>query len=276
MAIHRPRPVPVQLVGKVTGVDAEANTFTMDARGGEWTIQVTADTRIIVPGVASPTVANIVEGDKAIVTGLAPASETVQNAAERTLVAQMVAIQRPQPRPIKVGGTVARIDVPTGRFVLALASGETKIIVVNDGTRLVIPGVREPSLEDVNVGDRALVMGMIDETAEGSPIVAQMIVVHQPIPRPGRVRGEVVRMAVDDPAAPRVGTLVIETADGRKIVKTTAETRFCVPEVEQATLEDIEIGDEVIALGLWNVDNELVAKIVAMPDCALADELELE
>jgi hypothetical protein len=48
-------------------------------------------------------------------------------------------------------------------------------------------------------------------------------------------------------------------------VRTTDETRFRVPGVEDATLADLKVGDRIVALGGKDESGDFVAKVVAVP-----------
>ncbi len=79
----------------------------------------------------------------------------------------------------------------------------------------------------------------------------------------GVARGEVMSIAGN--------TLTVQTGRGEVRVVTGNETRFRVPGVEEATIEDISTGDQVAALGRWSGPT-LHALLVAVisPDAHLA------
>ena len=159
--IRRPETRPVQLLGVVK--DKVESAFTLVTREGDKAITVNEDTKYFVPGVASPTFADVVNGDQALVMA--------QPGAEGLLTALTVTIRRPQPVPVELAGKIKSIAPATaestspmlGSFVLETRQGD-KTIQVNESTRFAITGMDNPTFADVKVGDQAQV------TALASPI----------------------------------------------------------------------------------------------------------
>ncbi len=60
----------------------------------------------------------------------------------------------------------------------------------------------------------------------------------------------------------------MQTEEGIKTVKTDERTRLCVPGVENPTLADF-LDQRIVALGFWNEDGSLQARVVALPDCEI-------
>ena len=265
VAITRPQPRPVEVAGVVRTIDVAQDLFTLETRPGEIKTVVVADTtRFVIPGVSDPGLDDVRSGDRAVVTGW------VRPAEPDRILARTVAIHRPQPRPIKVTGVVRTIDLENHIFTLVTSAGE-KTIATTSETQFVIPGVPHAGLDDVRVGDRAVVTGLPDST-NPNLIYARIVAIRRPQPRPGKVSGVVTAVEVDDPDHPTAGTLTVQTApDVVKTVKTDDQTRFCIPGEENPTIADIEVGDRVVALGFWNEDGSLQAKVVALPDCNVQD-----
>ena len=256
VVIHRPQPRPIEVAGTVREINLAGGTFTLVTRSGDTKIiSTTAETRFIIPGVPEPGLDDVQVGDRAVVTGW------VHPRDPNRVIARIVVIQRPRPQPVKVAGRVTAIDLAEGTFTLEIRSTVTRTITTTAETRFIIPDVPEPGLDDVRVGDQALVTG-IPNPRDPRGIFAQIVAIHRPRPRPGRVSGRVT--AVDTTA----GTLTVQTEEGIKTVKTDERTRLCVPGVENPTLADF-LDQRIVALGFWNEDGSLQARVVALPDCEI-------
>jgi hypothetical protein len=60
-------------------------------------------------------------------------------------------------------------------------------------------------------------------------------------------------------------TLTVETRRGDRTILTDEHTRFHIPGVENPSLEDIEVGDRIIALGRRNEAGDFVARVLGSP-----------
>jgi len=150
-------------------------------------------------------------------------------------------------------GQVVAID---GNVLLVnTASGEERRVIVGEETRLFFPGVREPSLEDIEVGHYVGAWGEVDEDGD---LLARVVVV---VPAALARRGYVVQGQV---AAIDGRVLTVETPRGERMVITGEETRFIIPGVEQPTIEDVQVGDPLLALGRPDGEGNLVARVVAV------------
>ena len=142
-------------------------------------------------------------------------------------------------------------------FVLSNAQREVTVSVDAE-TAYRVPGVEDAGLDDLKVGDTVLSLGRRD--GEGG-FLARVVGVLPPMPF-ASLKGVVI--AIEGPA------LTVTTVAGEKVVSTDDETQFSVPDVDEATLADIGIGDRVFAIVLAQDDRSLLAKSVAViPDGAL-------
>ena len=150
-------------------------------------------------------------------------------------------------------GQVAAID---GNVLLVnTASGEERRVVFGDETRLYIPGLRAPSIEDIEVGHYVGAWGEIDEDGD---LLARVVVV---APAALTRRGYVVQGHVESIDG-RV--LTVETPRGERMVITGEETRFIIPGVEEPSIEDVQVGDPLLALGRPDGEGNLMARVVAV------------
>ncbi len=138
-------------------------------------------------------------------------------------------------------------------FTLTTRRGEITLLV-DENTRFRIPGVRDPGLDDLSVGDHVGVAGL--RTADGT-LLARFVVL---IPRRadvGQLWGELTGKGDH--------RLEIARRDGTPVIVLVSEdTRFRVPGVADPGLEDLEPGDSVFARGLWNELGQLDARLVGL------------
>ena len=157
-------------------------------------------------------------------------------------------------RPHPARGSAVRGKVESkSESSLALTTREGDIIIsVHPDTRYWVQGVEHPTLDDVQIGDVALVLGSKDEFGN---MTALAVLVVPPVPV-GALRGGV--------AAIEGQTLVVATRGEEKELLTDKDTQFRVPGVEEATLADIQVGDRVFILGGMDVGGTLLARLVAL------------
>jgi len=157
-------------------------------------------------------------------------------------------------RPHPPGGGAVRGKVESkSEGSLALTTHEGDIIIsVSPNTRYWVQGVEHPTLDDVQIGDVALALGSKDEFGN---MTALAVLVVPPVPV-GGLRGKV--------AAIEGQTLVVVTRGEEKDLLTDEDTQFRVPDVEEATLADIQVGDRVFILGGMDVGGTRLARLVVL------------
>ncbi|MFB0533363.1 MAG: DUF5666 domain-containing protein [Anaerolineae bacterium] len=146
-------------------------------------------------------------------------------------------------------GTTLMVKTPDGE----------RQMTTSDETRFRIRGVENPTIADVKVGDYILAKGEPDSTGA---FVARAILV-MPGQRVGRFVAQGAVSAIEGT------TLILDTLQGEKQV-TTDEAIFWAPDVENPSLTDVQVGDQVVAWGRPDEDDSLAARLVAM---ASAEEL---
>jgi hypothetical protein len=140
-------------------------------------------------------------------------------------------------------------------LLITTPAGDEQTIITNERTRFRIPGVREPSIGDVEVGDYVGAWGQRNE--DGDLVASVVIVVPAELARRGYVmQGQVT--AVEGL------TISVETGQGERVVVTHEATRFFVPGVEEPGIGDVSVGDPILALGRPDDEGNLVARVVAI------------
>jgi len=228
------------LRGQVTAI--EGTTLMVKAPDGERKVTTSDETRFRIRGIEDPTVADVKVGDYILARGKPDGIETF--AAQAILVVSGQRVER-----FIVQGTVSDIEDTT--LVLDTLQGEKQVTTYE--AIFWAPGVENPSLADVQVGDQVVAWGRPDE--DGS-LAAKLVAIasaeelreHAMVGRVTAVEGQ---------------TLVITTREGEKEVVTTSETYFHIPNVEEPGLDDIEVGRIIRALGQED-GGTFTAQIVAV------------
>jgi hypothetical protein len=160
--------------------------------------------------------------------------------------------QEPVERETLRGKVVA---IEGNALLVNTASGEERRVIFGEETRLFFPGVPEPSIEDIEVGHY---VGAWGERNEDGDLLARVVVV---VPAALARRGYAVQGHV---AGIDGRALTVETPRGERMVITEEETRFIMPGVEEPTMEDVQVGDPLLALGRPDEEGNLVARVVAV------------
>jgi len=245
--------VPGQRVGRFVAqgtVSAiEGTTLVLDTLQGEK--QVTTDEAIFwAPDVENPSLADVQVSDQVVALG--------RPDEDGSLAAKLVAIASAEElREHAVRGKVTAVEGQT--LVITTREGEIEVVTTSE-TYFHIPNVEEPGFDDIEVGCIISALGQKDD--DGT-FTAQIVAVAR-----GRLRKIIVRRhTVGGEVTAVEGTiLTVETRQGeKKTILTDEDTRFRIPGVENPSIEDIEVGDKVIALGRRNEDGDFVARVVGVP-----------
>jgi len=150
-------------------------------------------------------------------------------------------------------GQVAAIE--GDRLLITTPAGEEQTVITHEETRFRIPGVREPSISDIEVGDY---LGAWGQRNEDGDLVASVVIV---VPAELARRGQVVQGQV---TAVEGLTIRVETNQGERTVVTQESTRFFIPGLEEPGIGDVTIGDPILALGRPGDEGNLLARVVAI------------
>ena len=125
-------------------------------------------------------------------------------------------------------------------------------VTTTEATRIRVPDVEDPTLSDIRVGDTVLVLGRPMGLCH---VMAGAIGVLPSLP-PHRfaIPGEV--MSIEGTS------LTVQDPKDTHTVYTDERTRFRIPDVEDPTIADIQIGDHILAIGEPKEGRNLLARLV--------------
>lgn len=269
----------VFLVGKVTQV--EGDQVLIETADGDWTVLVDEDTQIRLPGVEEATVEDIEVDKLLMVKGQVTGVGTMQAAlispppGQRRLAERFL---RTLQQARRLQGTLKGQVIEVGEEQFTVQAGENEVVVpVDDETVYRVPDVEEPTLDDI-APEQFVVVGLPREEGAAAKAVAvvterrmRRIIAEQQLLRrtqrivcPLGIRGEVVSI---EETAPDESTLILSTPRGEVTVKVNEETRFHIPDTEEASLSDIAEGDVIIVVGRPDISCPIDAQhIKVMPE----------
>jgi len=227
-----------RLRGEVVSI--EGDTFTVHTERAEIAVQTDEETEFRIPGVENPSVADLEVGDMVAGTGIV----REDGIAYATLVVVL------PDDAARLNGRVTAIDGTT--LVLETVRGSVNVLTDRD-TVFRVPGVEEPGLDDIKIGDRVAVGGSWRDESTFYAI-AVGVVGGQTAGARGFVRGRVVSVGES--------SFVVGTARGSVTVLVSKKTRFLIPGVDNAGFGDLEEGAGVNVRGIWNDDGALQAVVV--------------
>jgi hypothetical protein len=225
------------LRGQVVAVEG-GTLLVSTVAGEERTVIVGEDTRLRLPGVREPSVESIEAGDYVGAWG--------EINEDGDLLATVVVILPSEmaQRRWAVQGHVAAIEGQT--LTVEMGQGE-RMVVTDESTRFRIPGVEDPGLDDVTVGDPILALGRPDE--EGNLLARAVAIV-----APGQVQRHTIRGVTE---AVEGAAIRLLTRQGEVRVETDRETIFRIPGVEDPGLDDLEVRDLIVVRGTWETEGEV-------------------
>jgi hypothetical protein len=249
-------PMPFGTVkGQITAI--EGQTITLTTAAGEKVLHIDGNTQFRVPDVEAPTLGEVKEGDR--VFAILYAEE------DGTLLAKTVAvIPEGAFGPVGFRGRVLGVSVDTLR--VSVRKDEVSV-EITDTTKLRVPGVEDPSLADIHKGDWVLVIARLKGLCR---VEATAVAVIPPVPAHRYViPGEVID--IDGT------TLIVQDPNDQHLVLTDQRTQVRIKGLEEATVTDIEVGDQVLALGQPAARHSLLARLILVrrPDAPEAGQLNI-
>ena len=218
------------LAGELT--DISDDTLTVETGHGPATIGVDGETGYRIPNVQDPGLDDLEVGMRIVARG------TLNS--DGSLLAQVVTVPQVGPRQGHLRGEVLAIagDTFTVRTARGRQPGREIQVLTDETTEFRVPGVENPSIADLQVGDKIAGEGVREE--DGTVRATLVVVLPEQV---ARLDGEVT--AVEGT------TLVLDTLGGTVNVVTDADTIFRIPGVEEPTPADVEVGDRVSVAGTW-------------------------
>lgn len=243
VAVLPPAPVGA-LKGQVKAITDQM--LTVSTHSGEKTLLTDENTRFRVPDLEHPSLADIEVGDRIFAL--------VRSQEGGTLLAKVVAVlPENAPGPAHLRGRVIQV---ADSSLKVQARQDEVTITTTETTEVRVPGVENPTLSDIRLGDTVLAIG---RATGWSQMEAKVIGVLPAISaRKFVIPGKVV--SANDTM------LTVQDPKDRHIVHTDEQTRFRVPGVENATIADIQVGDHIVAVGQPTEGRNLLARwIIVRP-----------
>jgi hypothetical protein len=156
----------------------------------------------------------------------------------------------------RVMGTIASVGVE--RFTVKTPDGSEQTVLVDEQTRYQ-EGQKDIQLEDLKPGDRVFVRVQADT---GTDLKAQMVrrVTGEPMQRFGgepRAFGEIIAIEKNQ-------LKLRDPRQGERIVKFDEQTAF-VKEGKPSTLQELKVGDRIMAVGKETSDGFTATRIMSGP-----------
>ncbi|MBN1315399.1 MAG: hypothetical protein JXA42_08025 [Anaerolineales bacterium] len=221
----------------------------LSAKGDDWLditrpdgtpvrVLVTENTRFQIPNVQNGSLGDLAIGDPVYTAG-------VWNDRQE-LVARLIGLM-PEDVQDVVRGKVTSINSPV---IEVLTHQGIVTVITDEETRFRILGQENASIDDIMIDDLIVAGGV--RTSSGLDAAVVKVVDEQ--------TRRVVRQGVV--ITKSENSLEIETSGGQLLVLTDENTRIRIPGIEQATLDDIEVGSRILVAGLINENNSLLARMI--------------
>ena len=231
------------LRGEVTAI-ADAS-LTVQTPRAEVTLLTDEKTVFQVPGVKDATLDDLTVGDFVVI-------QAVRNGDPPPLARHVVVIPNGSLEDVILWGIVTTVDDTV--FQLRIRRGKVTVFT-DENTVFRIPGIDEPTAADLKEKMPVVVMGQYrddDQSFHASAVAA--------------IPGRIIRRHVvcGELAAIDGDTLVLTTnRDGDEVhIQTIDETTFRVRGLENATIDDLNVGDRIVALGHKEENEDFIARSV--------------
>ncbi len=240
------------LVGKVQNMDGSTITLgkAVGKNGNDGaSVTTNASTTFYVPGVSSPTIANIKAGDRVSVL-LAPKADTSSTDQRIALAVSVL----PRHEVVIAGGEVSGITSTS--FTLTGRKDNTGTVNASDA-KIVVPGKSGATIGDVQNGDRVIVQG----NPTGDKTVTANLIVVVPDNR-DNIFGGII-------AAINGNSLVVFTRDGQQLKVDASSAVIFEKGNANATVSDLGVGRPVAVIGIKNADDSVTAQLVGQVNLPL-------
>ncbi len=225
--------LPTYLSGQIKSVGDGLFVLTVKDKG-DLSIKVNADTKYRIPGQAEAKLSDFKAGDRV--------SVSMWELKDGNLAASV------QLLPVYVSGLIKSIEANKG-FVLTVKDKGDVSIKVNDDTVYRIPGQDKPKLNDLEAGNRVSVS--LIETKDGNLALSVQLL---PISLAGQIKSIEAGKG-----------FVLTVKDSSVSIKVNAETKYRIPGLAEAKLDDFKAGDRV-SVSMWELkDGNLAASVQLLP-----------
>lgn len=229
--------IPAEMVrGEITGLDGTG--IAVATPEAEISVLTDENTRYHIPGIAEPGYGDLNVGDRVTIAAL------VQE--DGSLLARIVTVH---PELLRFRGKVT--EKGSAVFTIETRDGE-ETFLTDEHTRYRVPGVENPTLDDVQIGD---LVGVAALETEGGALLARLVVVG---PDVVRLDGDVTQIAGNN--------VKIQNPDGEVLVHTDENTRFIVPGIENPTIEDLNVGDHIHGVAEVQGEGSLWGRVLKVVD----------
>lgn len=193
-------------------------------------VLILENTRFLMPGIKGGSLEDLEPGDSVYAAGTWTDSQELK--------ARLIGLVGEDVCDI-VRGKVTVIGAPN---IAILTHQGSETVITDSETQFRVPGIENATLDDVLIDDVIVAGGAFDSGGLKALVVKVVSDRDYRVVRRGEVKA-------------REGTsLTIDTAVGSLVVLTDEQTRIRIAGVEQATLDDINIGDRVAVIGFLDVD----------------------
>ncbi|MFN2270634.1 MAG: DUF5666 domain-containing protein [Anaerolineae bacterium] len=224
-----------------TLIEIDGDMLTIETAGGLLvTAYVDEGTKYYIRGVEDPGLDDLELGMKIAGRGMLNPDGTLQ--------AHVIGAAEVGPREGRLRGEVVAVEGDT--FTVRTERAEI-VVQTDEETEFHVPGVENPSIADLEVGDRVAGTGVLRE--DGTAYAALVVVLPDDA---ARLNGRVTAVGGT--------TIVLETVRGLVDVLTDEDTVFHVPSVEEPGLDDIKVGDRVVVGGSWESESTFHAIAVGV------------
>jgi hypothetical protein len=242
----------VRRVGVIQTVDLPGKTFTLRTlTGGDVHVHVTGSTEFRSPEGAISGFDDLEQGMRAQVVGKERGAGTIQ----ATLI--VVARAEDLPPTVRVRGEISSVNPASGSFVLQAGDGRSITFKIIERTAFRSRDGSIQSLEDLEPGMKAMVVGVEQEGSWNALLVAAGYL-DDLKERAFRVNGEITGVV------PGQETFTLETRAGDVYTFQVSErTRFRSPDGTVTSIHDLKKGMYALVAALETEDQGNLALLVA-------------
>jgi ribosomal protein L21E len=159
-----------------------------------------------------------------------------------------VMAQMPSPKLVGVKGIISAVnDTATPTVSITPKEGSPVVLNVTSSTIITKAGIGKATVDDLATGDRAVAI------YDKDTMIARKISVSQPLKRHHAFVGNITSMSDN--------SFVVTTRNGTATITVNSQTKYEVPGLNNATLEDFNVGDRVAVLAVEITTDSIVENL---------------